>query len=106
MIDTQQAWQQDRLDIAEHFFAKLTTDSIRPRSVGAEECIELFLEIGKDNFDKKNIEQAAKWLERASAMLQEHHLEENHNATGLRLNVLHAYGQSLGLVTCHTNDTV
>lgn len=95
-----QAWQQDRLDLAAHFFAKVHSEGVRPASADIEKCIDVLYEIGKDNLEKKNNELATTWLERAATMFEDYELGDlGPDAGDLRLNVLHTYGRYIRLVT-------
>ena len=86
--------QQDRLELAEHFFAKLQTEAARTTSADALYCVDLFLDIGRDHLEKRQNATAARWLERAVGMLDEHDLRGPDSAN-LHVNVLHTYARAL-----------
>jgi hypothetical protein len=92
--DRPQAWQQDRLDLADHFFAKLQTQAARPTAADALSCVELSFEIGRDCLGKRLDEAAVKWLGRAAELFQIHDIV-GPNAENLQLNVLHTYARAL-----------
>jgi Meiosis protein SPO22/ZIP4 like len=93
--DDYQSWQQERLDLAEHFFSRIDASQLRNDVEAAEGIIDLSLEMGKSLSDKGCTDMAAVWLERAYSLLQGHSLENfSPDAEELRLNVLHTYGPS------------
>ena len=94
MTDYPQAWQQDRLDLADHFFAKLQAEVARPTATDALNYVELFFEIGRDCLGKRLDEAAVKWLGRAVGFSQMHDIVGN-DAENLQLNVLHTYARAL-----------
>ncbi|KAJ4331225.1 sporulation-specific protein 22 [Didymella glomerata] len=73
-VRTALAFRQDRLDMAEHMFAKCKQvgNALAPDT--AEDLADLFYEIGKQALTKRNYEAAVKWLERACDMLGEQDL--------------------------------
>jgi hypothetical protein len=89
-----QAWQQDRLDLADHFFAKLQAQVARPTAADTLDCVELSFEIGRDCLGKRLDETAVKWLGRAAGCFQIHDIA-GHDTENLQLNVLHAYARAL-----------
>ena len=99
--DHQQAWQQDRLDLAEHFFMKLDTFSVQMDSEVVERLIDFLFEIGRHYLDIGSHEVAARWLGRASQLLEQQGLgRPGRDAKDIRLNVLHTYGK-FSLAACH-----
>jgi hypothetical protein len=86
-----QAWRQERVDTAEHMYAKCKqfTDALTPRS--AETLADLLYEIGKDSLKKNNHEAAICWLERAYDTLGEQNMELLSPEAGeLRLSAMHS----------------
>ncbi|KAF1989013.1 SPO22-domain-containing protein [Aulographum hederae CBS 113979] len=75
VLRTALAWKQDRLDLTEHWFSKITKQGETLDPQAAEKLADLLFEIGKDQMAKKNYEWAAKWLERAYDVLAEQELE-------------------------------
>jgi hypothetical protein len=89
-----QAWQQDRLDLADHFFAKLQAQVARPTAADTLNCVELSFEIGRDCLGKRLDGAAVKWLGRAAGLFQIHDIV-GPDAKDLQLNVLHTYARAL-----------
>lgn len=94
LTDCPQAWQQDRLDLADHFFAKLQAQDARPTAADTLDCVELSFEIGRDCLEKRLDEAAVKWLGRAAGFFQMHD-SVGPDAENLQLNVLHTYARAL-----------
>jgi hypothetical protein len=92
--DCPQAWQQDRLDLSDHFFAKLQAQATRTTAADALSCVELSFEIGRDCLGKRLDEAAVKWLGRAAGLFQMHDIV-GLDAENLQLNVLHTYARAL-----------
>jgi Meiosis protein SPO22/ZIP4 like len=91
--DSYQSWKQDRLDLAEHFFAMIDLAHARRTSAVAEEMVDLFFEIGKSLFDKGCCDMAMVWLRRALELLKNQDLGSlSLEVSELRLNLLHTYG--------------
>jgi hypothetical protein len=89
-----QAFRQDRLDMAEHMFAKCKQvgNALAPDT--AEDLADLFYEIGKQALTKRNYEAAVKWLERACDMLGEQDLIIiSPEASELRLCIFQGLGE-------------
>ena len=89
-----QAWQQDRLDLADHFFAKLQAQVARPTAADTLNFVELSFEIGRDCLGKRLDGAAVKWLGRAAGFFQTHDIV-GPDAENLQLNVLHTYARAL-----------
>jgi hypothetical protein len=89
-----QAWQQDRLDLADHFFTKLQAQVARPTAADTLNCVELSFEIGRDYLGKGLDGAAVKWLGRAAGFFQMHDMA-GPDAENLQLNVLHTYARAL-----------
>lgn len=88
-----QSWHQDRLDLAEHFFARMESTRTERTSAVAEDMVDLFLEIGRGLLDKGCANISTIWLKRAFELLQYQQLEAlSPDAGELRLNLLHTYG--------------
>ena len=88
-----QSWQQNRLDLAEHFFAMIDKAQLRTASAVAEDMMDLFFEIGKFLLDGGCCDMAVVWLKRAFEILQDQDLESLSSDVGeLTLNLLHTYG--------------
>jgi hypothetical protein len=88
-----QAWRQDRMDTAEHMFAKCKElyRALTPSS--AESLADLLYEIGKDSLTKRNYEGAIRWLERAHDVLGDQDMELLSPESGeLRLSTMHSLG--------------
>ena len=91
-----QAWKQDRLDLAEHFFVKLDSMQFRRYPPIVEKLIDLILGIGTEQLNQKHSVIAVKWLGRAFNTLQDQSLDIlSHDAGELRLHVLHTYGTDI-----------
>ncbi|KAI9746999.1 MAG: hypothetical protein M4579_007542, partial [Chaenotheca gracillima] len=59
------AWRQDRLDLAEHMFAKAAISTRKVDAATAESLADLLFEIGRELLSKTQFASAAKWLERS-----------------------------------------
>jgi Meiosis protein SPO22/ZIP4 like len=93
LTDSSQSWQQNRLDLAEHFFAMVDLTHFNSAPADAEILIDLLFEIGKYLFDQGCCDMAVMWLERAHQLLESQDVERLSSDAGeLRLNVLHTYG--------------
>ncbi|KAL1632490.1 sporulation-specific protein 22 [Neofusicoccum ribis] len=89
MLRTVHAWKQSRLDLAEHMFLKSELESSRLAPDIADMLTDTLFEIGKDLFDKRQYEDAVKWLDRAFTAIEQRNLEElDHDAVELRLATL------------------
>ncbi|GME65197.1 Tetratricopeptide-like helical protein [Neofusicoccum parvum] len=89
MLRTVHAWKQSRLDLAEHMFLKSELESSRLAPDIADMLTDTLFEIGKDLFDKRQYEDAVKWLDRAFIAIEQRNLEElDHDAVELRLATL------------------
>ncbi|EOD44726.1 putative zip4 protein [Neofusicoccum parvum UCRNP2] len=83
------AWKQSRLDLAEHMFLKSELESSRLAPDIADMLTDTLFEIGKDLFDKRQYEDAVKWLDWAFTAIEQRNLEElDHDAVELRLATL------------------
>ncbi|KAI2632325.1 meiosis protein SPO22/ZIP4 like-domain-containing protein [Hypoxylon sp. NC1633] len=97
----QKAWKEDRLDVADHVYAKIQ-DHKDPAS--AENLTDTLFEIGKDLAAKKNFSLAGKWLERAFEFINSQQLEQlSREAVELRLAISQALIQAY-LSTNTTDD--
>ena len=65
----------------------------RPTAEDALNCVDLLFDIGRYCLEKKHYELAARWLERAVVMLQEHDLVSG-DAPNLRLNIMQTYARA------------
>jgi hypothetical protein len=93
-MSMQQAWRQDRMDIAENMYAKSKQLACSLAPSTAENLADLFYEIGKGMMKKHIYEPAVRWLERAYDVLGEQDIELLSSEAGeLRLSVM----QSIGL---------
>ena len=91
-----QAFRQDRIDTAEHFFAKCKQLNSASCPEIAENLAELLYEIGKHALVKRNHEVAVRWLERACDVLGEQDLGMLSPEAGeLRLCILQSLGKSV-----------
>lgn len=96
----QQAWKQDRLDLAEamlkHVLPGHDNAASGPPGLGtdpAEVQADLFFEIGRDMFRKESYEMAVTWLERSMSVLLGADAEASKPDVGeLRLSVVHYLG--------------
>ncbi|KAF2114687.1 meiosis protein SPO22/ZIP4 like-domain-containing protein [Lophiotrema nucula] len=94
-LRTTLAWRQDRMDTAEHMYAKSRQAANAPNSSTAECLADLFYEMGKDFFGKRNYELAVRWLERAHDVLLEQAFEESSSETSeLRLSIMQCIVQA------------
>ncbi|KAK3064561.1 hypothetical protein LTS18_006048 [Coniosporium uncinatum] len=93
------AWQQNRLDLAEHMFSKIPRQGQGETPLdasSAEELADLLFEIGKDQLTKSQSEMAAKWLERSLDVLDEQELEHlSPDAGELRLIIMQKLARAL-----------
>jgi Meiosis protein SPO22/ZIP4 like len=88
-----QSWQQKRLDLAEHFYAKMDLALTKCAPATAEDIIDLLFEIGKCLLDQRCCTTAILWLERAYRLLTSQHVGLlSQDAGELRLNLLHTFG--------------
>lgn len=93
LIHSHQSWQQNRLDLAEHFFARIDLTQGQSISAVAEGLGDLLFEIGKSLFDRGCYDMAIVWLERAHRLLENQDMGcLSSDASELRLNILHTYG--------------
>ncbi|KAI6994451.1 hypothetical protein KC329_g2826 [Hortaea werneckii] len=63
------AWKGGRLDVADHFFSKVSPDALTLSSDLAENAADSLHEAAKSAADLKNTDLAIKWCERAVAAL-------------------------------------
>ncbi|KAI7074342.1 hypothetical protein KC327_g5276 [Hortaea werneckii] len=63
------AWKGGRLDVADHFFSKLSPDALALSSDLAESAADTLHEAAKSAADLRNTDLAIKWCERAVAAL-------------------------------------
>ncbi|PVH94353.1 SPO22-domain-containing protein [Periconia macrospinosa] len=83
------AWRQDRMDTAEHMFAKCK--QLKPvfTPANAENISDLLYEVGRGLLEKRNYELSARWMERAHDILEEQELEMLSPEAGeLRLSIM------------------
>ena len=81
------------MDTAEHMYtaSRQAADALKPST--AEHLADLFYEMGKDLFGKRNYELAVRWLERAHDVLTEQDLETLSSEAGeLRLSIMQSIG--------------
>ncbi|KAF2741108.1 SPO22-domain-containing protein [Polyplosphaeria fusca] len=90
------AWRQNRVDTAEHMFAKckhLNNCALDPSA--AEKLADLLYEIGKSLLEKRNHENAVLWLQRAYDVIGEHEPSIlSSDASELRLGIMHGIVQA------------
>ncbi|KAF2629751.1 SPO22-domain-containing protein [Macroventuria anomochaeta] len=105
-IRTVLAFRQDRLDMAEHMFAKCKQIDSNPTPDTAEDIADLLYEIGKQASTDRNYEAAVKWLERACNMLGEQDLGIlSSEAVELRLCIMQSLVQAhMKLETANATD--
>ncbi|KAI8934580.1 hypothetical protein NX059_008278 [Plenodomus lindquistii] len=83
------AWRQDRLDTAEHMFAKCNQLKADLPCHLAEVLADLMYEIGRDALAKRNYEVSVRWMERTYDTIGERHVESLNPETGeLRLSTM------------------
>lgn len=88
------AWKSERLDLAEHFFNKLSMSQLADSAHLSEKAADVFYEAGKSLSKKKLVEPASRWLERALAALDACDVERlSHDAGELRLAVVACLGE-------------
>ena len=93
LTDSQQSWQQNRLDLAEHFFATIDPTQCRCAPTVTEDIVDLLFEIGKGLLDRGCSNNAITWLERAYHLLESQDIDRlSPDAGELRLNVMCTYG--------------
>ena len=99
--DNIQAWKQQRLELANHFFNQLDFGAVKNDPQTLEQLVDLLLEIGRDLFENlKDDESAVLWLEKACGLLDGCDLNSlSLDASELRLYLLHTYGISAHLLT-------
>lgn len=91
--DWRQSWQQNRLELAEHFFLRMDMEQATSTPSVAEDIVDLFLEIGKSQLDAGSCDMACVWLKRAFELLENQDLERlSPNAGELRLDLFYLYG--------------
>jgi hypothetical protein len=94
-FDEFQAWKQSKLEVAEHMYRKLDNSQLSADPAAAEELVDALYEIGKDQYAKKQIEVAVRWLGRAHDVLSEQELERlSDTSTDLRLSTMHLLTKS------------
>ncbi|KAF1852174.1 SPO22-domain-containing protein [Cucurbitaria berberidis CBS 394.84] len=105
-VRTTLAWRQERLDTAEHMFAKCKQLAATLTPTMAESFADLLYEIGKDALTKRNYEVAVRWLERAHDVLGEQDLEMlSPEVSELRLCTMQSIVQAyMKLKTPETQD--
>ena len=96
VLTSEQAWQQDRLDLAKIMFAKLKSAEKIADSHLIEELSDLLFEVGKDLSRKSLWADATFWLEAAHDVIA---LESpdtlSSDAGELRVSIMHAMVKSL-----------
>ncbi|KIW01266.1 uncharacterized protein PV09_07305 [Verruconis gallopava] len=93
-----QAWQQDKLDVAEHMYGKFGKD-VRCHPDSAEDLADTLYELGKSLFVKSHYELAATWLERAFNAIDSVDLGQLSDDSGeLRLAILQLLVRSLLMI--------
>ncbi|KAL6711348.1 sporulation-specific protein 22 [Coniothyrium glycines] len=89
-VRTTLAWREDRLDMAEHMFAKCKQLNHVGQAQLLESLADLCYEIGKDRFAKRDYDLAIRWLERAYDFLGDQESELSSPEAGeLRLSTMH-----------------
>ncbi|KAL2406631.1 hypothetical protein ABEF93_007775 [Exophiala dermatitidis] len=92
--DIIQAWKQDRLDLADHFYAQLEAMQKEMSSTRMGQLVDLCYEIGKDQFNRRPRGPDIKWLKRACLMASCTNAETaDVDMQELRLTLLHTYGK-------------
>ncbi|KAH7090298.1 meiosis protein SPO22/ZIP4 like-domain-containing protein [Paraphoma chrysanthemicola] len=89
------AWRQDRIDTAEHIFAKCQqlNTALTPRS--AESLADLLYEIARAGLKKHKYESTVRWSERAYDILGDQDMEMLSPEAGeLRLSIMHSIVQA------------
>ncbi|KAI7088587.1 SPO22-domain-containing protein [Hortaea werneckii] len=82
------AWKGGRLDVADHFFSKLSPDALALSSDLAESAADSLHEAAKSAADLRNTDLAIKWCERAVAALNNgEHEDLSPYASELRLAI-------------------
>lgn len=77
-------------------YCQIQFESITSDSIAAEELADTFYEIGKEEYNKKHYEVAARWLERACNVLSEQGLDIlSDSAPDLKMSALHLLTKSL-----------
>ncbi|KAH4247441.1 hypothetical protein HBI05_045310 [Parastagonospora nodorum] len=94
-VRTTLAWRQDRMDTAEHMYAKCKQLAVALTPSSAETLADLLYEMGKDSLSKRQYEAATRWLERAYDTLGEQDMEMfSPEASELRLSTMHGIVQA------------
>lgn len=92
--DSCQSWQQDRLDLTEHFLTNVDFEQLRCAPAVAEDMVDLFFQIGRNLLSSGSHDMAVLWLKRASQLLGNQDIEcLSSDAGQLRLNLLHTSGK-------------
>lgn len=92
--DSCQSWQQDRLDLTEHFFTTVDLGQLRSTPTITEDMVDLLFHIGRDLLSRGSHDMAVVWLKRASRLLENQDIEcLSSDAGELRLNLLHTSGK-------------
>ncbi|KAJ4532789.1 hypothetical protein HRR76_007769 [Exophiala dermatitidis] len=90
------AWKQDRLDLADHFYAQLEAMQKEMSSTRMGQLVDLCYGIGKDQFNRRPREPDIKWLKRACLISSCTNAETaDVDMQELRLTLLHTYARAL-----------
>lgn len=95
MLTCSQACRQGKFDIADHFYTNLTSSPAIPAL--KSKAVDLCYDIGVKQLQEAHHELASKWLGRAHRMAEDLNAEDEVPGTDLselRLNAMHAYGES------------
>ncbi|KAH7075854.1 meiosis protein SPO22/ZIP4 like-domain-containing protein [Paraphoma chrysanthemicola] len=89
------AWREDRMDTAEHMFAKCRQLNKALTPTSAESLTDLLYEIGRDGLKKHKYESTVRWSERAYDTLGDQDMEMlSPDAGELRLSIMHSIVQA------------
>lgn len=90
-------WKRERLDLTEHWYRRINPLETNLQEREVERIVDLCYEIGRDCLAKSDHEaanNAAMWLDRALAILDQPCSSQFFAASDLRLNVMHSLGKS------------
>lgn len=96
LIDKGQAWQQNRLDLAELMFTKLGSTVKELDNSFAETLADLLFEIGNSEWKKSSFVGAVSWLEKAYDVLAGQDREVRSSDAGeLQASIMHLLARAL-----------
>lgn len=95
-------WKRKRSDLAEYWYKRMSELDFGSQECDVERIVDLFYEIGRDclsHNDSVDVDNAAKWLERAQCILDRKEYCHSFTGSDLRLNVMHSFGECFDDIT-------